>query len=596
MYVSFLVPYFAFYFRIPFFLAALPTTIRSLWQARRRPQLAPRFLRQSLAYWDEAMLLPQPLLWRLLVAAGEADREAGMQAVTHLVTNAHQPRAAERALLELEGREMLRCCAVEEIAQRGAITYWLSSIDASKRMRQATEAFAQCQRISNEISAAVSATSNYSKLTAFNRARRQLEELSNFAVLRLRGRESRIFAQVAQQWLSIVSAEIDRLTEEDRVSERIPNPYIPLNALSSGSEVFFGRADVYNFIEEHFLRADQKTTIVLYGQRRIGKSSILRNLSVRLTTNLVPVYVDMQGSPAQTTGGWLFNLADAISRALMERGIHLKQPALSDYATEPFIIFGKFLDEVEAKIHAPENRLILALDEFEAIDQKLAEGRVSKDLLPFLRNLMQHRQSISLIFAGTHTLDEMISNDWIQHFNTAVPCRVSYLDEASARKLITQPIEDFPLNYEPEAVDLLIEQTRCHPCLIQLTCQALVDMKNEQRSRHATVEDVEQALKKALHNDYALRSVWDWVPENERPLLAWLTSVETASIKQIARALLKPEAEARAMAEHLVKAEILMREGEEPVYRFQVPLFRRWVARHAALTGMEFDQRQMAMK
>jgi hypothetical protein len=217
----------------------------------------------------------------------------------------------------------------------------------------------------------------------------------------------------------------------------------------------------------------------------------------------------------------LFNLADAISRALIERGIHLKQPALSDYATEPFIVFGKFLDEVEEKIHAPENRLILALDEFEAIEQ-------------------------------------------IQYFNTAVPCRVSYLDEASARKLIIQPIDDFPLNYEPEAIDLLIEQTRCHPCLIQLTCQALVDMKNGQPSRHATVEDVEQALKKALHNDYALRGVWDWVPEDERPLLAWLASVETASIKQMARALLKPEAEARAMAEHLVK--------------------------------MEFDQRQMARK
>jgi hypothetical protein len=578
------------------FLGEMLTTLLSLWRAKGQPEQAAWLLQQSLAYRDETLPLPQPFLSRLLVIVGEQDKKAARNAIIHLVTNTRQRRVAEHALLELEGREMLNCHTVEEIAQRGATGYWLSSIDTSKRLRQATEALAQCQKASNEISAAVSATSNYSKLDAFNRARRQLEELSKFAVLGLRGRESRIFAQIAQQWLGIVNAEIDRLTEEERVSERIPNPYIPLNALLSGSEVFFGRADAYNFIEEHFLRADQKTTIVLYGQRRIGKSSILRNLNVRLTTNLVPVYVDMQRSPAQTTSGWLFNLADAISRALTERGIHLKQPALSDYATEPFIVFGKFLDEVEENIHAPENRLILALDEFEAIDQKLAEGRVSKDLLPFLRNLMQHRQSVSLIFAGTHTLDEMISGDWIQYFNTAVPCRVSYLDEASARKLITQPIDDFPLNYEPEAVDLLIEQTRCHPCLIQLTCQALVDMKNEQRSRHATVEDVEQALKKTLHNDYALHSVWDWVPESERPLLAWLASAESASIEQMVRALGKPAAEARGMAEHLTKAEILMREDGKAVYRFQVPLFRRWVARHAALTGMEFDQRQMAMK
>jgi hypothetical protein len=305
----------------------------------------------------------------------------------------------------------------------------------------------------------------------------------------------------------------------------------------------------------------------------------------------------MQRSAAvESTGGLLFNLADAISRALIQRGVRLKQPALNNYLAEPFIVFGKFLDEVEEAIKAPENRLVLALDEFEVIEDKLTTGKVSLDLMPFLRNMMQHRRGFSLIFAGTHTLDEMISDYWIPYFNTAVPLRVSYLDEASARKLVTQPIEDFPLKYEPEAVDLLIEQTRCHPCLIQLTCQALVDMKNQQRSRHATVEDVEQALNLALENDYALRSLWDWVPGNERPLLAHLASAEPASIKQMARALSEPEAKTRAMAEHLVKAEILMREGEEPVYRFQVPLFRRWVARHAMFTGMEFDQRQAAIR
>ncbi len=578
------------------FVLNLVVILLTLWRVKRKPQQAAAFFRECLAFLDGAMPLRQPFLSQLLVVVGEQDIGVVREAITRMISNTHQRQTAESALLELESRELLRCRTVEGIAQRGGEVFWHPLSNASEHLRRSTVAFAQSQKASIEISAAVSATSNYSKLTAFNRARRQLEELSKFAVLRLRGRESRIFAQIAQQWLNVVNAEIDRLTEEERICERIPNPYIPLNPLSSGSEVFFGRADVYNFIEEHFLRADQKTTIVLYGQRRIGKSSILRNLNVRLTTNLVPVYVDMQGSPAQTTSGWLFNLADAISRALTERGIHLKQPTLNDYATEPFIIFGKFLDEVEEKIHAPENRLILALDEFEAIDQKLADGKISKDLLPFLRNIMQHRQSSSLIFAGTHTLDEMISSDWIQYFNTAVPCRVSYLDEASARKLITQPIDDFPLNYEPEAVDLLIEQTRCHPCLIQLTCQALVDMKNEQRSRHATVEDVEQALKKTLNNDYALRSVWDWVPENERPLLAWLASAEPAPIEQMARALLRTAVEVRGMAEHLTKAEILMREDNQAVYSFQVPLFRQWVARQAVLTGMQSNQRQVAIK
>ncbi|MGH9837718.1 MAG: AAA family ATPase [Blastocatellia bacterium] len=579
------------YFKLFLLPIEVPNTLWTLWQIKRRPNLAAHFLCRALAYLDEGMRVTQPFLKALLVRVGELDKEAGMEAIVHLTTNSYQLNAAEAALLKLGSQELLSCRIAEEIAKRGASSYWLSS-EVSKQWPLITEAYAICRRISAEVAAALSTTSNHQKLSSFHRACRQLDKLRQFKADR---RQKRAFTKIAQQWLEIVNKEIDRLTEEERTTDRIPNPYTPLDPLSSDSEIFFGRADVYQSIEEHFLREGRKATIVLYGQRRIGKSSLLRNLETRLTTNLIPVYVDMQRSAlVESTGGLLFNLADAINRELARRGIHLKQPELGDYAAEPFIVFGKFLDEVEEAIHAPENRIILALDEFEVIEQKLVEGKVSSDLLPFLRNMMQHRQGFSLIFAGGHALDEMISDSWIQYFNTAVPLRVSYLDEASARKLITQPIEDFLLNYEPEAVDLLIEQTCCHPCLIQLACQTLVDMKNEQRSRHATVEDIRQALKKSLDNDYALRSLWDWIPENERPLLLWLVSKEPASIEQMARALLKSEAEMRGITEHLVKAEVLQREGDPPVYRFQVPLFRQWVARHTVLKGMESGQRQVA--
>lgn len=587
------------YFRL--FLLPLEA-VSTFWLMLRvsyHPDQAMHFLRKSPAYWDEAMLLPQPFLRSLLVLAGKQDRSGFLDAVNHLTTNTFQQGAAIGALLEFIRFELSNRHMLGEIALARQNFRWVSTLP-EKAMKAfnssgAIEAVEQCRQISAEVAAAISAASNYQKQLALNRARRELDDLRQFAIFGLRGRESRVFARIAQQWFDAVNGEINRLTEEDRITKRLPNPYIAAKPLSPGNEAFTGRTNAFSFIEHQLLRGDQNVPVVLHGQRRIGKSSLLRNFEAHLTTNLIPVYVDMQRSAlVESTGGLLFNLAGAINRELARRGVHLKQPELKDYAAEPFIVFGKFLDEVEEAIHAPEKRIILALDEFEVIEQKLIEGKVSSDLLPFLRNMMQHRQGFSLIFAGGHTLDEMISDSWIQYFNTAVPLRLSYLDETSARKLITQPIEEFPLNYEPEAVDLLIEQTNCHPCLIQLTCQALVDMKNEQRSRHATVEDVEQALKKSLDNDYALRSLWDWIPENERPLLAWLASAGSASIGQMTRALLKSEAEMRGITEHLVKAEVLRREGSPPVYRFQVPLFRQWVARYAVLKGMEFGQRQVA--
>ena len=162
------------------------------------------------------MFLPQPFLWRLLVAAGENEKEAGMKAITHLVTKTFQRRAAERALLELGSRELLDCKTVEEIAQRVPSSYWFSSTVASERMSRATKAYAQCQKIAAEIGAAVSATSNFQKLTRLNRARKLLEEFRQFTVLGLRGRESQNFVRIAQQWLDAVNAEVDRLTSDTR--------------------------------------------------------------------------------------------------------------------------------------------------------------------------------------------------------------------------------------------------------------------------------------------------------------------------------------------------------------------------------------------
>jgi|SRR5712692_8531477 len=50
-----------------------------------------------------------------------------------------------------------------------------------------------------------------------------------------------------------------------------------------------------------------------------------------------------------------------------------------------------------------------------------------------------YTQGIALLFAGTHTLDEMIQDYWIPYFRSAVPCRVSYLNGPDARRLITNP-------------------------------------------------------------------------------------------------------------------------------------------------------------
>jgi hypothetical protein len=589
------------YFRLPF----LPVeALNSLYVLFRRRNKARNLLKlqdepetslhQSLAYWDEVMRIPQPFLMSLLISVATENRETARSACLHLIQDTNQRIVALSALLEIESLDLLQCHTVEEIARLGSSSSQFFSemrLHESRGRRRLMDAFARCEKVSVEISAANSSTSNYHKLTVLSRARRQLDDLNRFTTFSLRSREGQVFSEIAQQWLNAVNSEIDRLTVEERVSEKIPNPFVAPTPLIQGSKVFFGRSREFRFMEEHFLRKGQISPIVLFGQPRIGKSSILRNLTNRLTMNLIPVYVDMHdAAQVESTGGLLFNFADAINRELKHRGFRLPPPRLNDYGKEPFIIARQFFDSVEEVLRSAndgqENRLILALDEFEEIERQLTEGKISRDFLPFLRSLMQQRQGISLLFAGTHTLDEMISDIWVPYFRSAVPYRISYLEENSVRQLITNPIEEFHLNYEPEAVDYLIEHTHCHPCLIQLTCSALVDLKNEQRSSYASIEDIEWALARALETgDYVFRGVWEWIPKTERQLLFLLASLEPIGINNLTAKLASSESIIRGMVERLVEAEILVR-GNDGV-RFQVKMFRQWVVRQAARAGLD---------
>ena len=72
------------------------------------------------------------------------------------------------------------------------------------------------------------------------------------------------------------------------------NPYVTGNPVGN-SPAFVGREDVLREVQRT-LRRSQDNAIVLYGQRRIGKSSILLHLLARLPEegSYYPIYLDLQ--------------------------------------------------------------------------------------------------------------------------------------------------------------------------------------------------------------------------------------------------------------------------------------------------------------
>src|SRR5262245_58625380 len=91
------------------------------------------------------------------------------------------------------------------------------------------------------------------------------------------------------------------------------NPYSFGSSLSDPRGAgLLGREDMFEFVANSLSNA-QRPPIVLYGQRRIGKSSVLRQLPRHLPADTVCVFYDLQGQAALPLDSVLYGLAREIA-------------------------------------------------------------------------------------------------------------------------------------------------------------------------------------------------------------------------------------------------------------------------------------------
>ena len=162
---------------------------------------------------------------------------------------------------------------------------------------------------------------------------------------------------------------------------------------------------------------------------------------------------------------------------------------------DPFPAFGDWLDRMENELG--ERTLLLCLDEFEALEEAIGQGRFDTRILSTIRNIAQHRRRIAMLLSGSHQISELPSH-WASVLITTTTLPISFLELTDARELIEHPVADFPSIYTPEAVERIIELTHCQPYLIQLTCALLVERMNTARrmppASFVTKEDVESVV------------------------------------------------------------------------------------------------------
>jgi len=375
----------------------------------------------------------------------------------------------------------------------------------------------------------------------------------------------------------------------------IPNPYATGRPLSPGNPVFFGRDDIFAFIQENLGGPGGENILVLVGQRRMGKTSLLQQLPAHLNEGYVSVFLDGQALGIEGgMAGLFYDIALEIGEALAGQGIALEPPALGKLEEKLSLAFEKrFLSQVAEALG--ERVLLLLFDEFEELEIRVRSGELPPTVFPYLRHLMQHSQNVAFIFAGTHRLEELTADYWSILFNIALYKRVGFLDTEAARQLIVEPVQGYGLLYDDLAIDKMLRVTAGHPYFLQLLCHAMVNLHNREQLNYITIQDVNHTLEEIIGLGEAhLAFLWSESTKEERAVLMALTrlisSGEPGTRGAIAGLLEEyglriDSAEVSEVAKKLVRRGIVRGMGPEgDHYEFTVDLMRLWIEETQSLS------------
>jgi hypothetical protein len=419
--------------------------------------------------------------------------------------------------------------------------------------------------------------------------------------------ERDIISRIAYQWLAIVKKE--------RRFHRVENPYVAGPAIDpDAGSPFFGRQDIFEWVAENLHGATQKNVLLLHGERRMGKTSILlqlergdlgRPLRERQHRPLCPVFLNLQGLAESGTHLFLHKIARYISRRVTQQAADAETalvPSIADFKEAPYIVFEDFIEDISSVLGS--HLLVLMFDEFEQLDNLVVQGDVDANIYGFLRDKMLFQPNVTFILAGTHRLEDLSENYKGIVFNVTLPREVSFMDEANARTLVTQPVAGQVI-YEDAAVDELLRATYGHPYLLQYLCQSLIAKMNQQaESNYITIDDVNNVIEEYVRQRGShLKEIWDQSTEIEQAVLSYLAETLEASQLHISQAELInrlnctageiADALRRLTRRHLIEA-IAARsvEARETRYQPTMRLFYKWISQHFPLDRTLKGERQ----
>jgi tetratricopeptide (TPR) repeat protein len=367
------------------------------------------------------------------------------------------------------------------------------------------------------------------------------------------------------------------------MSEMI-NPYIA-GAPVTERTMFFGRHDIFDWVQRSLAGKFVDHILVIHGQRRVGKTSVLKQIPFHLPPTYIPVFFDLQGRTRTTIDRFLWRLGKEITRTLRAtQSISLPESSKEDYSQDPEFFQNRFLPQLGQAIG--DRRLLLLFDEFDSLEEPTAREMLAQDLIPYFSRLMHAPGPLAFIFSigsSGRKLEHMQAS-YTDFFRIALYKKISFLKKEEATRLITQPVAGV-IEYTSQAVENIFNITSGHPYFTQLLCHELFGYCQKTGKRRIALKDIEAVLDDVVERGTVnLKFVWDDASDPERYVLTALSVAEDGRHAKSVHQFLQgqkvriTQREVADSLRHLQQKDVLT-----PDNSFTVDLMRLWLLENKPL-------------
>ena len=347
------------------------------------------------------------------------------------------------------------------------------------------------------------------------------------------------------------------------------NPY-NYRAPVSGSQ-FFGRTETIASVLQTFDSSTQNA-VTVFGQQRSGKTSVLLELSNRLSdSHYLSVYWTIKDKASLTLEEALSSLSEAVTQEAEVVGLTPSSPLAVSFRDE-------MLSPVLSSI--TPRRLVLLLDDFDVLAQSADQA---DSFITYIQRLIIEEQSVAFALS-TSTRFQELTLPFQRIGKQVLYQELQPLNTKERRELITEPISALGISYAPNTVDQIAELAAGDPYYTQLICYEVFAVAA--RGNSLTIDNMvlEQAYPVILERSAAhFQQAFTPLSESERTVLstaALLTGISIEAVKDELREYqinLDQRTINQAFSQ-LQKRNILRKIDSHNFYIFNIPLMAKWVA------------------